>query len=67
MQNDTTTTAFVQMDPAILAELLIEVKETLASDINFKILVAKKQKFNIVDLWNVRSKFRTASSMRKHR
>jgi hypothetical protein len=67
MKNETTTTAMMQMDAAILAELLTEVKETIASDINYKILVAKKQKFNIVDLWNVRRKYRSAASMRNRR
>ena len=67
MKNETISTAMMQMDAAILAELLTEVKETIASEINFKILVAKKQKFNIVDLWNIRRKYKTAASRRNAR
>ncbi len=67
MKNETISTAVMQMEAAVLAELLTEVKETLACDINYKILAAKKQQFTIVDLWNVRKKFRSAASKRNLR
>jgi hypothetical protein len=65
MRNDTKT-AVVQMEANVLAELLTEVKETIASDINLNVLVSKKHRFGIVDLWNMRRNSRTANNMRRN-
>lgn len=66
MRNDTKT-AVVQMEANVLAELLTEVKETIASDINLNVLVSKKHHYGIVDLWNMRRNSRTASGRRSQR
>ena len=66
MINDTKT-AVVQMEANVLAELLTEVKETIASDINLNVLVSKKHRYGIVDLWNMRRNSRTASARRSQR
>jgi hypothetical protein len=46
---------------------LTEVKETIASDINLNVLVSKKHRYGIVDLWNMRRNSRTASGRRSQR
>jgi hypothetical protein len=65
MRNDTKT-AVVQMEANVLAELLTEVKETIASDINLNVLVSKKHRYGIVDLWNMRRNSRTATNRRRN-
>ena len=65
MRNDTKT-AIVQMEANVLAELLTEVKETIASDINLNVLVSKKHRYGIVDLWNMRRNSRTANNRRRN-
>jgi hypothetical protein len=65
MRNDTKT-AVVQMEANVLAELLTEVKETIASDINLNELVSKKHRYGIVDLWNMRRNTRTANNRRRN-
>ncbi|HQR94000.1 MAG: hypothetical protein B7Y15_09080 [Bacteroidetes bacterium 24-39-8] len=65
MRNDTKT-AIVQMEANVLAELLTEVKETIASNINLNELVSKKQPYGIVDLWNMRRNSRTATYRRRN-
>jgi hypothetical protein len=66
MINDTKS-AVVQMEANVLAELLTEVKETIASNINLNVLVSKKQVYGIVDLWNMRRNCRMAFSRRSQR
>lgn len=65
MRNDTKT-AVVQMEANVLAELLTEVKETIASDINLNVMVSKKHRYGIVDLWNMRRNSRTANNRRRN-
>jgi len=65
MRNDTKT-AVVQMEANVLAELLTEVKETIAIDINLNVLVSKKHRYGIVDLWNMRRNSRTANNRRRN-
>lgn len=65
MRNDTRT-AVVQMEANVLAELLTEVKETIASDINLNVMVSKKHRYGIVDLWNMRRNSRTANNRRRN-
>jgi hypothetical protein len=52
--------SIVQMEPAVLNNLVREVKETLATDI--KMPEVKKRPFTAVDLWNIRRNARTAQS-----
>ena len=53
----------VQMEPAILKNLVIEVKETVATDVVFS--KPRNRSFGIVQLWNIRRKSRYAAHPRK--
>jgi len=44
--------SIVQMEPTILKQLVTEVKETVATDVEFT--KENKPSFGIVNLWNVR-------------
>jgi hypothetical protein len=50
----------VQMEPAVLQQLVAEVKETLATDLQ---LAAPRQRrsFGAVDIWNIRRRGKTAA------
>ena len=50
--------SIVQIEPAILNNLVREVKETLATDI--KMPEPKKRLFTAVDMWKIRSTAKTA-------
>ena len=52
--------SIVQMEPEVLNNLVREVKETLATDINMP--GVKKRLFTAADLWNIRRNARTAES-----
>ena len=52
--------SIVQMEPEVLNNLVREVKETLATDINMP--GVKKRLFTAADLWNIRRNVRTAQS-----
>ena len=52
--------SIVQMEYGVLENLLTEVKETLATDIEMP--ETTKSSFGIVDLWNIRKNARSASS-----
>ena len=52
--------SIVQMEYGVLENLLAEVKETLATDIEMP--ESAKPSFGIVDLWNIRKNARSASS-----
>jgi hypothetical protein len=56
----------IQIESESLKQLITEVKETLATDINLTPTSAKSKKFGIADLWNCQKNVRTAISMRKH-
>ena len=56
----------IQIEKESLKELVTEVKETLATDINLKPQVVKQKKFGIADMWNCQRNVRTAVSMRRH-
>ncbi len=58
--------SIVQIEEKSLRQLVTEVKETIATNINLQPNVAKQKKFGIVDLWNCQRNIRTAVSMRKH-
>jgi hypothetical protein len=55
--------SIVQMEYAVLENLLAEVKETLATDI--KMPEKTKPSFGITDLWKIRRNARSARSMFK--
>jgi hypothetical protein len=59
MKNDVMP-SIVQMEPAVLKELLKEVKETVATGI--KLPKTQKRSFGVNDLWNIRRNARTAQS-----
>ena len=50
--------SIVQMEPEVLNDLVREVKETLATDINLP--KAKQQLFTYAQLWNIRRNANTA-------
>ena len=50
--------SIVQMEPEVLNNLVREVKETLATDIQLP--EAKQPLFTITDLWNIRRNAKTA-------
>ena len=58
--------SIVQLEEESLKELVTEVKETLATNINLQLSSAKNKKFGIVDMWNCQRNMRTAISMRRH-
>ena len=59
MKNDVMP-SIVQMEPAVLKNLVHEVKETVAR--NIQLPKRAKPSFGIVDLWNIRRNARTAMS-----
>jgi len=50
----------VQIEGESLKQLVTEVKETLATNINLQPTIAKNKKFGIVDMWNCQRNVRTA-------
>jgi hypothetical protein len=44
--------SIVQMEPRVLRQLVAQVKETVATDVDFE--KANKSSFSVVDLWNIR-------------
>jgi len=50
--------SIVQMEPEVLNNLVKEVKETLATDIELP--AVKRRSFTPADLWNIRRNTRTA-------
>ncbi|WP_276503323.1 hypothetical protein [Terrimonas pollutisoli] len=55
--------SIIQMEYGVLKELLTEVKETVATDVELP--EPKKKTFGIVDLWNIRRNNKTASRLYK--
>ena len=58
--------SIIQMEEESLKQLVTEVKETIATDINQQKSDAKPKAFNNVDMWNTQRNIRTAISMRRH-
>ncbi len=52
--------SIVQMEPEVLTNLVREVKETLATDIEMP--EAKKRLFTSAEMWNIHRNARTAQS-----
>jgi hypothetical protein len=55
--------SIVRMEPRVLRQLVKEVKETVATDVDFG--KTNKNAFGIVDMWNIRRNRRTAGSRLK--
>ena len=54
--------SYVQMEPAILKNLVTEVRETVATDLEFS--RTRKNTFGVVRLWNIRRNSRYAAHAR---
>ena len=52
----------VQMEPTLLRQLVNEVRETVATDVEFK--GKSKPSFGVVNLWNIRRNSRYAGHSR---
>jgi hypothetical protein len=59
--NSNVTRSIVEMESGELSELVKEVKETVATNVN------PKQVFSAADLWNIQKSMRTAQSGRRIR
>jgi hypothetical protein len=55
--------SIVRMEPRVLRQLVKEVKETVATDVDFG--KTNKGAFSIVNLWNIRRNRRTTGSRQK--
>ena len=66
MTNSNVMPSIVQIERESLRQLVTEVKETLATDLNVNSAVEKQKSFGVVDLWNLHKKRRTATSMRRY-
>lgn len=55
--------SIVQMDDAVLKNLLKEVKETVATNLTLPETDQTKSSFGIVNMWNIRRTTRTARSL----
>ena len=58
--------SIIQMEEESLKQLVTEVQETIATNINDQKSVVKPKAFNNVDMWNSQRNIRTAISMRRH-
>jgi hypothetical protein len=58
--------SIVQIEKEKLRNLVTEVKETVATDVNLQSHPVKNRKFGIADLWNVQNMMRTAASLRRN-
>ncbi len=58
--------SIIQIEEESLKQLLTEVKETIAANINLQPQVAKNKKFGIADMWNSQRNARTATSRRRY-
>lgn len=61
IMNSNVTRSVVNMEPDELKELVTEVKETVACNLN------EKQMFSAADLWRIQKLMRTAQSSRRVR
>ena len=59
--NSNVTRSIISMEPGELRELVTEVKETVALNVN------EKHVFSAVDLWRIQKLMRTAESSRRIR
>ncbi|HEY8690062.1 MAG TPA: hypothetical protein VIM07_12570 [Chitinophagaceae bacterium] len=64
--NSNVMPSIIQIEKENLKQLVTQVKETLATNINLQPTKIKNKKFGIVDMWNCQRNMRTAVSMRRH-
>ena len=64
--NSNVMPSIVQIEKGDLKQLVTQVKETLATNINLQPTRIKNKKFGIVDMWNCQRNVRTAVSMRRY-
>jgi len=64
--NSNVMPSIVQIEKGDLRQLVTQVKETLATNINLQPTRIKNKKFGIVDMWNCQRNLRTAVSMRRY-
>ena len=58
--------SIIQMKEENLNNLVTEVKETIATDINLQLNATPDKKFGITDMWNSQRNARTAISRRRY-
>lgn len=58
--------SIIQIEEEKLKQLVTQVKETIATDLNMKSIAPKSKKFGIVDMWKCQRNVRTAVSMRRY-
>jgi hypothetical protein len=58
--------SIIQIEEESLKQLVTEVKETIATNIDLKTRTPKNKNFGIVDMWKCQRNVRTAVSMRRH-
>jgi hypothetical protein len=64
--NSNVRNAIVQIENENLKNLVKEVKETLATNLNTDTSASGQKSFGIVDLWNRQRNMRTATLLRKY-
>jgi len=57
--NSNVMPSIVQMEREVLNKLVTEIKETLATEVQFP--KTRKNSFGIVDLWDIQRKMKTAN------
>lgn len=65
MTNSNVSTSIVQIEGEELRQLVIEVKETLATNLQLDVNSSLPKRFTAVDLWKCQNRMRTASSLRR--
>ncbi|HEV8080156.1 MAG TPA: hypothetical protein VGP43_05555 [Chitinophagaceae bacterium] len=58
--------SIIQIEEEKLKQLVTQVEETIATDIDMKATAPKNKKFGIVDMWKCQRNVRTAVSMRRY-
>ncbi len=58
--------SIIQIEEEKLKQLVTQVRETIANEIDTKTRSPKNKKFGIVDMWKCQRNVRTAVSMRRY-
>jgi ADP-dependent phosphofructokinase/glucokinase len=66
IMNNNVMPSIVQIEAEKLRNLVNEVKETVATNINTQPRIINQKKFGIVDLWNCQKMMKTATSHRRN-
>jgi len=64
--NSNVLPSIIQIKKENLKQLVTEVKETIATDVNMHASAVKNKKFGVADMWNSQKNIRTANSMRRY-